>query len=523
MRTVQQDLSHALRSLRKRPGFSIAAILTLAIGIGGNVTVFTIVNALLLRPLPFGERSSRIVTLHSTHRLQPEDWDDSRLSYPDLLDLRRASRSFEDIGGFLSRNFTVTTDADAERLQGESVTPNLFAILGVEPILGRNFVNEEATPPGLETSVILTHGLWRRRFGGDPSIVGRGIVINERLRTVVGVMPLGFKFPERAELYMPLRWDEQPRSARSVGTIAALNRGVTIEQAQSDLDAIASRLESSYPDTNRGFGIRALRFRDSRVSPDNRIFTGTLMAAVGFVLLIACANLANLLLVRGAARQREMAVRAALGAGRGRLIWSVLSESLVLAVCGCVIGVFGALWTVDYIRSLWPEEIPYWITFDLDARIVLFTLFLTGLTTIIIGLLPAVRASRPNVVGDLKEGGRSISLGRSAQRVQSVLAAAQLALCLALLVGANLMIRSFLSLQRADLGFDDGPVLTMRAYLSGDVFNEIGDRASLFGHAVEALERIPGVRRAAVTSSVPGDDGGNPARVVIDGKTTPGD
>jgi putative ABC transport system permease protein len=287
--------------------------------------------------------------------------------------------------------------------------------------------------------------------------------------------------------------------------------------------AVAARLEAGYPDTNRGYGMRVLRFRDAHVGRNDRAFSATLMAAVGFVLLIACANLANLLLVRGAARQREMAVRAAMGAGRARLIWAVLSESTVLAITGSVIGAFAALWMVDYLRGLWPEEFPYWLRFDVDGRIVLFTIVLTGLTTVVIGLLPALRASRPDVVGDLKEGGRGVTLGRSAQRVQGVLAAAQLALCLALLVGANLMIRSFLSLQRADLGFDDAPLLTMRAYLAGDQFDEPEARAVFFTQVVDAVKRLPGVRHAVVTSSIPGDDGGNPARIVIDGRTGVGE
>lgn len=523
MPSVFQEVSQAFRALRKRPGFAFAAVMTLAIGIGANVTVFSVVNALLLRPLPFGNRSDRVVTLHSTHPMQAEDWDDSRLSYPDLLDLQRETTTFEGVGGYLSRNFTVTNETDAERLLGESVTPNLFPLLGVAPILGRNFVPEEAAAPGFETSVILSHGLWMRRFGADRSIIGRPIVINERARAVVGVMPPGFKFPDRSELYMPFRWDEMPRSGRSVSAIGVLKPGVSLDQAQSEVTALAARLEALHPDSNRDYSMRVLRFRDARVGSDDRAFAGTLMAAVAFVLLIACANLANLLLVRGASRQREMAVRAAMGAGRGRLIWAVLSESAVLACAGSVIGAFAALWMVDYVRGLWPEEMPYWIRFDVDARLVVFTILLTALTTIITGVLPALRASRQDVVSDLKEGGRTVTLGRSAQRLQAVLAASQLALCLALLVGANLMIRSFLSLQRADLGFDDAPVLTMRAYLAGDTFDDPKARATFFSQAVDALKALPGVRYAVATSSIPGDDGGGPARIVVDGRTSRGD
>lgn len=516
MPTYFQDVLHAVRGLRKRPGFLLAALLTLTVGIGANVTVFSLVNALLLRPLPFGDRSDRIVTLHSTHRLQAEDWDDSELSYRDLVDVRDQSRLFDGIGGFATRNFTVTTDADAERLLGLSVTPDLFPTLGVEPILGRNFRDDEGAAPGLETSVILTHGLWERRFGADPNIVGRSVIINERARTVVGVMPPRFKFPERSELYMPLRWDESARSARNVAAIGVLKRDVSTLQAQSELDAIAARLESTYPESNRGYGLRLLRFRDSQIGPDDRLLSATLMAAVTFVLLIACANLANLLLVRGASRQREMAVRAAMGASRARLVWGLMSESAVLAVVGTILGTLGAVWAIDFMRISFPEELPYWVQLDIDVRIVFFTIAITVLTTFAIGLLPALRASRPRIVEDLKEGGRNGTMSRSGQRTQAALAVAQVALCLALLVGANLMIRSFVSLQRSDIGFDDAPLLTMRVYLAGDAFDDNRARAAFFARAVDAVQTLPGVTGVAATTSVPSDDGGESVRIVTD-------
>jgi len=302
-----------------------------------------------------------------------------------------------------------------------------------------------------------------------------------------------------------------------------LKSGVSIEQAQGELSAIASRLEAAYPTSNRGFGLRVLRFRDSHVNRDTRLVAGTLMAAVAFVLLIACANLANLLLVRGAARQREMAVRAALGASRAQLVRVLLGESAVLAAAGTLLGVLGAVWALDLMLASFPEELPYWVRLDLDVRIALFTVAITVFTTLAIGLLPALRASRPRVVADLKEGGRGTTLGRPAQRLQTALAVAQVALCLALLVGANLMIRSFLSLQRADIGFDDAPLLTMRVYLAGDAFDDIGVRARFFDQAVQTLRSLPGVTAAAATTSIPGDDGGSTVRIVTDEHRAPGD
>jgi putative ABC transport system permease protein len=515
------DLIHAIRSLRKRPGFTAAALITLTVGIGANVTVFTIVNAMLFRPLPFGERSDRVVTVHSTHHLQAQDWGwgDSELSYPDLIDLR-AAKSFEGLAGYLPRNFTLTDAGDAERVQGGSVTPDLFGLLGVQPILGRSFLAEEAAPPGLESAVILTHGLWQRRYGGDPGIVGRGVIINERARTVVGIMPPNFKFPERDELYLPFRWDEAPRSARSVNVVAAVKPGVSLEAAQSELDAIAARLSERYPDTNRGFGVRVLRFRESQIGGDERALSIALMAAVGFVLLIACANLANLFLVRGASRQREIAVRAAMGASRARLLAHVLAESLVVSLTGAALGLLMSQWSLDFIRQSFPEELPFWLRFEPDIRVVLFAIGMAIFTAGATGLLPALRAARASVIGDLKDNSRAVSLGPSAQRVQCGLAIVQVALCLALLVGANLMIRSFLALQNADLGFDHRPLLTARAYLAGDAYDDVNTRAAFFARAVEVLGELPGVQAAAATTSIPGDDGGATVRLVVDGQGT---
>jgi predicted permease len=514
-----QDLSHAVRSLRARPGFTAAALVTLTVGIGANVTVFSIVNAMLLRPLPFGDRSDRIVTVHSTHRLQAEDWGwgDSELSYRDLIDLRSAT-TLEGLAGYIPRNFTLTGEDSAERVQGGSVTPDLFRVLGIEPVLGRHFLPEEAAAPGLESTVILTHGLWQRRYGGDPAVIGRGVIINDRARTVVGIMPPNFKFPVRDELYLPLRWDEAPRSARNLNVVGVLRQGVTLRQAQSELSAIADRLGEIYPESNRGFGVRVLSFRESQVGGDERALSLAMMTAVGFVLLIACANLANLVLVRGAARQREIAVRAAMGAGRARLIAHVLSETLVLSVAGAALGVLASQWSLDFIRGSFPEELPYWMRFEIDIRIILFAVAAAFFTAVATGLLPALRATRLSLTDDLKDGSRGLSLGQTAQRLQSSLAVAQVALCLALLVGANLMIRSFLALQNADLGFDHRPLVTARAYLAGDVYDDVNARAAFFNRATDVLTGLPGVVAAAATTSIPGDDGGASVRLVVDGQ-----
>ena len=516
------ELAYAVRTLRQHPGFLLTAAGTLAIGICANVTVFSMVNGVLLRPMPFGERTDRVMTLHSTHRLQAEDLDDSNVSSADLLDVRGETRSFEEVGGYVVRNFSIASANDSERLTGLAVTPNLFSLLGIEPALGRTFTPADAAAVGLESSVILTHGVWQSHYGGDPNIIGRAVIINDRPQTVVGVMPPGFRFPQRAQLYAPLVLEaDTARTIRNVSGIALLKPGVTQQQAQADVDSVAARLESAFPTTNRGYGIRVLTFRDSQVAPQTRIAMGALMIAVVFVLLIACANLANLLFVRGAARQRDMAIRAAMGASRARLIGHVLGESAIIAAAGTAVGLSGALWCIGFLPSVWPEEFPYWLRLDPDVRIVAFTMGLTIFTTLAVGLLPAIRMSRPSVTDPLSHGGRTSSLGRSSHRVQQGLAVGQVALCLGLLVGAHLMIRSFLSLQRADLGFDERPLLSLRVFATGDAFDPIPARAALFAGALDALKALPGVAAVAATSAVPGDDGGAMVRVTKDGAVGP--
>lgn len=525
MSGVFRDLLHAWRGLVQKPAFFASALATLAIGIGANVTVFSMVNGISLRPMPFGDRTDSLVTIHSVHPLVDDEfgWGDSEISYPDLLDFRRA-RSLSALEGHIDRNFVLSADgASAERVLGGSVTPNLFPALGIEPMLGRQFLAEEAAAPGRESVVMLTHGLWQRRYGADPQIIGKAIIINDRARTVVGVLPPGFRFPERDELYMPLRWDESPRANRNTNAVGVLASGVTIDQARAEIAAIARRLEEAHQDSNREWSARVNPIRGAYVDDGDEQMSVVLMAAVGFVLLIMCANLANLMIVRGASRHREVAVRAAMGAGRGRLLWTTLAESLLLAAGGSVIGLIASRWAIDWIVASFPEELPYWLSFSVDWRVMSFTVATAVFTTLAVGLWPSLRATRPDLVNDLKEGGRGLSLGRSGQRLQATLAVAQIALCFGLLVGANLMVRSFMAMQTADLGFDHRALVTTRAYLAGDAYDDITARASFYREAVRALSEIPGVASAAATTSIPGDDGGSPMRMVVDGRTAEGD
>ena len=518
-----RDLLHAWRGLTQKPGFFIGALLTMALGIGVNIAIFTLVNGIALRPMPFGDRTDRLATIHIAHRLNVDEpgWGDTEISYKDLLDFRSAS-SVEGIGAYLTRSFVVSGDGSgAERVRGGSVTPDLFPLIGITPSIGRQFTMEDAAAPGLESVVMLTHGLWQRRYGADPAIIGKAITINDRARVVIGVLPPGFRFPEFDELYMPFRWDESPRSARNVNAVALVRHGQSIESARAELTNIATHLEEVYPETNRGYGVRVIPIRDSYIGAGDRRISVILMSAVGFVLLIMCANLANLMLVRGASRQRELAVRSAMGASRTRLLWTTLSETVWLAVPGAAIGLLLSQWLVDVMIGAFPERsLPYWLDFSVDARVVLFSIGAAVLTILVVGLLPALRTVRPNLVNDLKDGGRGVSLGPAGQRLQAGLTVAQVALCFALLVGANLMVQSFLAMQRTNLGFDDRPILTAGGYLAGDAYDDPRARAAFYRQLVDTLRAVPGVAAAAVTTSIPGDDGGDGQQLVIDGRTS---
>jgi putative ABC transport system permease protein len=520
-----RDLVHAWRGLTQKPGFFIGALLTVALGICANVAIFSLVNGILLRPMPFGDRTDRLATIHVAHRLNVDEpgWGDTEISYPDLLDFRRAE-AVEGIGAYLTRSFVLSgsgAGAGAERIRGGSVTPDLFPLIGVEPAMGRQFTMEDAASPGLETVVMLTHSLWQRRFGSDPAIIGKSIVVNDRARVVVGILPQGFRFPEFDEIYAPLRWEESPRSGRNVNAVALLKTGQSIERARAELESIARRLEETYPETNRGYGVRVIPIRESYIGAGDRRLVVVLMSAVGFVLLIMCANLANLMLVRGAARQRELAVRSAMGASRGKLLWAALTETILLALPGAALGLLLSQWVVDAMMGAFPPgSLPYWLHFGVDARVLVFAIGAAIFTTVVVGVLPAIRMVRPDLVKDLKEGGRGVSLGVGGQRLQAGLAVAQVALCFALLVGANLMVQSFLAMQRTSLGFDHRPILAGAGYLAGDTYDQIPARAAFYSQVVDTLRAIPGVTAAAITTATPGDDGGSGQQLVIDGRTS---
>ncbi|HXT52741.1 MAG TPA: ADOP family duplicated permease [Thermoanaerobaculia bacterium] len=518
-----RDILVALRGLAKARGLALAAIATLALGMAATTVVFCIVDGLVLRPLPFGPRTARLVSVHSTHPTQARDWDDSGISYADLLDFRGETHAFEAIEGEADRNLSLVGPLGAERVAGGQVTPGLFAMLGVSPARGRDFRAEDGADIGHESVAIISDGLWRRRFGADPRIVGRPIEVNGRQLTVIGVMPRGFQFPEHHDVWLPYRpGPEVTRGQRGLFAVGLLREGVGREAAQQELGALAARLAARFPATNERWGVHLLALHDFYVPPELRTAVTTMLAAVGLVLLVACANIAGLLLARGVSRQRELAVRVALGAGRGALVRLLLLESLLLALAGGGAAVLLARAGVDALIASNPEPPPYWVTFEVGGTALLFVLVLCAVVTVACGLVPALRATGRDAQEGVARGGRD---GGSVEqrRLHRALVVGQIAASLALLFGAALLTRTARSIDSADAGFDPRPLLSFRIYLPGDRYDDDGAKARALASVAERLAALPGVASAATTGAIPADDGGDTVRIVRDGAAAAGE
>lgn len=519
-----RDFRLALRVLGRSPGFTVAAVATLALCLGATTLVFSLVDAVVMRPLPFGERTDRLFTVHSVHPTQAPDWDDSLISYADLIDFREGARSLERIEGVFDRNVSLTGPEESERVLAASITPGLFAVLGVEPQAGRFFREDEGAEPGFESVVLVSHGLWQRRLGADQSILGSTITVNGRALTVVGVMPRGFAFPERHELWLPYAGRRgESRAERHLLGVALVRPGVARADAADDLGTVASDLAAHHPATNRDWGVHLLGLREFFVPASTSRALSLMLGAVGLVLLVGCANIAGLFLVRGVGRQRELAVRAALGAGRATLVRLLLAESLVLGLAGGLFGILVAAWGLDALLAAFPEPPPYWAEPAIDPRVLAFAAAVSVVTGLVCGVLPALRASRLDVaaaLGGTHRGGVGASRQR---RLQAVLVVGQVAVSLALLVGANLLVLTVQALHTADAGFDHSRLLSLRLYLAGDAYDDQGVRARAIRDAVARVAVLPGVQAAAATGAIPADDGGQTVRVVSDrGSREPG-
>jgi predicted permease len=496
-----RDLSYAVRMLVKTPGFAIIAILAIALGIGASTTSFSIVNAVLLRPFPLMQNQDRLVYL--TQYFTKTADQDSGITFPDYLEIKKQATSLEGFGAWQDATFIITNGETPERFLGARVSGETFSFLGVQPVLGRQFRPEEDSlnaPP----VALLGYHVWQNLFGADPAIVGRQVPINGRQVTVVGVMPKGWRFPERSDIWMPLQLDEKDNARGDfiLGGIGLLKKGASIETARAELQAIASRLAADHPETNAGSSVRITTWRDE-MAEGAKALTLLVMGAVIFVHLIACANVANLLLARGATRTREVAIRCALGAGRGQIVRGLLAESLMLGLAGSVLGLLFAVWGIDFMVAAIPVEVPFWIRFDLDWRVFAFALGTGLLSSVVFGIAPAWQASKPQLINTLKEGGRSGSDGARAQRVRHGLVIAEVAFALTLLIGAGLMVRSFLAIQNADLGIDPKNVLTFRVGLPSTQYPNKEVAGRFFEELISKLADLPGVQAAGATASVP--------------------
>jgi len=510
MNTFLQDLRQGLRMLLKNKIFTAVSVLTLALGVGANTAIFSVVNGVLLRPLPYAD-PGRLVQFWETNPLK--GWTQATVAPANLFDWQKRNQSFEDIAAYFGSdtkeaglsNLFLTDGGEPERLQGLYVTGNIFSVLGVDAARGRTLSAEE-TWAGNQRAVVLSHRLWQRRFGGDPSIVGQTISLNGTNRTIVGIMPEGFYFPKRdVELWTPMGWDQtriaalrRPHFLRAVGR---LKPEMSVEQARADMTSIAGALETEYPDTNTKMGVSIEPLQEWIVG-DSRPALLVLLAAVGLVLLIACANVANLLLARAESRRKEIAIRSALGAGRGRIIQQLFIESLVLALVGGALGVLVAVWAKGLLLAIAPRGIPRLDEVKLDGAALGFTLLVTLLAAFVAGLFPAVQVSRHELTDTLREGQKGSGGSRRA-RLRSLLVVSEVALSFTLVIAAGLLIRSFARLTQVEPGVDTNNVLTLKLELAGTRYPE-GRQAIIFFEEVERrLNELPGVESAGACTRLP--------------------
>jgi putative ABC transport system permease protein len=502
--------------LWKNPGFSFAAVLALALGIGANTAIFSIVNAVIFRPLPYKDPDRLVMLGYAYHEASPGNY----------LDWKERNHVFESTAALEFWTANLLGDGNPVRLYGYAVSPSLFPMLDVQPVLGRSFLPSEGEP-GKDNVVILSYNLWQSRFGGDRSIIGRPLTINTRVRTVVGVMPPNFQFYEPAQIWAPLALGPDARNARKANylvAVAQLKPGVTLQAAQADMTGISRALEQEYPETNTNVSLTLVPLYDVLVGSVRPALL-VLMGAVGFVLLIACANVANLLLARAASRQKEIAIRVALGAGRFRLIQQLMTESIFLALLGGIVGFALAAWRIGFLVATVPESaeslLPRIKELTIDYRVFGFTLLISMLTGIIFGLAPALQISKPDLNETLKEGGKGGGGGRSGRRLRSVLVVSEVALSLVLLISAGLMIRSFVNLLEVNPGFKTANILTARTSLSPQKYKEDGEVLAFYNSVVERVKALPGVQGVGLVSNLPMGGGDRSGGFIIEGRPAP--
>ena len=502
MDTLFQDLRFALRGLLRRPGFTAAVVATLALGIGANAAIFSVVNAVLLRPLPYAD-PERLVMVWGRY----PDFGRTGTSLPDFTDWRNGTTgTFEEMAALHSAPFNLTGLGEPEQLKADRVSANFFRTLGVRPMLGRGFLPEEERTGGDDDVVVLSHGFWQRRFAGDAGVVGRSIQLSGRPYTVIGIAPQGFRFLHDVDLWAPARIDTasmmQRRRSEYLGVFGRLKPGVTVERAGSELAGVLERVAAEFPETNSRLQSEVVSMKEDlvgKVRPALLVFSG----AVGLVLLIACANVANLLLARAAAREREVAVRVALGAARGRLVRQLLTESVLIALVGAAVGLLIAVWAVSALRAGSPEGLlPRLGEVRVDPAVVAFSIALAIGTGLLFGLAPALRLASGTLHDSLKEGSRGAA-GGAQTRFRNGLVLGEVAVAVVLLVGAGLLIRSFERLNRVDPGFKPERVLTYGVVLPRSRYGEIAQLPPVYTQLLERTRQIPGVQSVALSNDIP--------------------
>jgi putative ABC transport system permease protein len=522
MSHLTQDIRYAIRILLKQPAFSLIAVIALALGIGANVSIFSIVNSVLLRPLPYPD-PDRLMTIWENHQAQggPErEWT----SPTGFEDWRDQTQSFENVSAFVGWAPTLVDRVEPEQLNGAAVSHNIFSLLGVMPIYGRAFHSEE-DKKGAEQVAIISHGLWQRRFGLDPNIVGKTVTLGGENFTIIGVMPAGFKFPilNNAEIWRTIRpvlSDGCRRGCLTIRVMARLKPNTTVEGARTELSAIARRIEQEFPQSNSKVGVTLTplhEFLVGNVKPALLV----LLIAVVFVLLIACANVANLMLARAATRDKEIAIRAALGAGRWRIVRQLLVESLILSLIGGALGLLLAFWLVDLLKTFSPPGTPRVDEISIDRYVLGFTFAVSALTGVIFGLAPAWQISKADLNQSLKEGSKSTQASQRGRRTLNTLVVVETALALMLLVGAGLLMKSFIRLQQVDPGFDPNNLLTMRVLLPRTTYPERQQLSAFAARVLERIRSLPGVQSASTASSLPLRGINTDSSFVIEGHPQP--
>jgi putative ABC transport system permease protein len=506
MDTLLQDIRYGTRMLLKNPGFTVVAIFSLALGIGANTAVFSVINSVLLKALPYHEPQS-IVLVWGEDKAGGSSRE--QVSATDVADWRARNHIFEDISTYSDFRPIFAGNGEPERVPGAQVGDGFFTVMHAKPLLGRVFTLEEQED-GKDFVVVLGYGLWQRRFAGDPNIVGKTLKLSSRTYTVVGVMPADFhSLPTSllgapAEFYRPVAEppDDKERASRHLRAIARLKPGVTLEQAQAEMNVIARQIEQEHPTTNTGGGVHLVSLKEDLIG---RVRPALLMlfGAVAFVLLIACANVGNLLLARSAARHKEIAIRAALGAGRNRLVRQFLTESLLLSLAGGALGVLAALWGTTLIEAASAKVLPMLGHIEIDTTVLAFTAFMSVLTGILFGIIPAWRASRPDLNETLSDGGRHSGAASTRSPLRSALVVAEVALALVLLICAGLLIKSVMRLRDVDPGFKPDRIVSMNVWLPNAKYPKAPDWNSFLNRMLERIEALPGVEAAGVTSVLP--------------------